>query len=218
MSATVVEYRAVRSPARWLAAALVPIGPAAVAVLRYVLPYNTTDDSATVVAKVLAAPDRQSLVLWLGFIAILTLVPGALWVGRLSHAKAPRLTTVALVLLVPGYLALPWLGASDLLVWMGARAGVDPATLTRLLDTIHPTSDLAGLLFVAGHVIGTVLLGLALWVSGAVPRWAAVLIMVSQPLHAVAAIVLVSHPLDLAAWGMQAVGFAAAAVVLAGRR
>lgn len=215
MTATVVESTAVRSPARWFAAALIPVGPAAVALLRYVLPYNTTDDSATVVAKVLADPGRQSLVLWLSLVAILALVPGALWVGRLSRSRAPRLTMVALVLLIPGYLALPWLGASDLLVWMGSQAEVDPATLTRLVDAIHPTSDLAGVLFVAGHVLGTVLLGIALWVGGAIPRWAAVLIIVSQPLHAIAAVVLASHPLDLAAWGMQAVGFAAAAVIYA---
>jgi hypothetical protein len=37
---------------------------------------------------------------------------------------------------------------------------------------------------------------------------------VSQPLHLVAAVVIVSHPLDLAAWGMQAVGFGAAAYVM----
>jgi hypothetical protein len=212
MTATAVEYTPVRTPSRWLAAALIPIGPAAVAVLRYVLPYDTVDNSATVVAKVLAAPDRQSLVLWLGFIAILTLVPGALCVGRLARPGTPRLTTTALLLLIPGYLALPWLGASDLLVWMGARAGVDPAVLTRLLDTTHPTSDVAGLFFVAGHVLGTILLGLALWLSRAVPRWAAVLVMGSQPVHFVAAVVIVSHPLDLVGWGMQAVGFACCAV------
>jgi hypothetical protein len=205
-----------RSPARLLAALVIPIGPAAVAVLRYVLPYNTTDDNATVVEKVLAAPGRQSLVLWLGFVAILTLVPGAIWVGRLTSARAPRLTMVALSLLVPGYLALAWLAATDLLVWMGADAGLDAGTLTRLLGAVHPTSDIAGALFVAGHVLGTVLLGLAMWVSGAVPRWAAVLTIVSQPLHFVAAVVLASHPLDLAAWGMQAVGFAAAAYFFVG--
>lgn len=208
MIATAVESTRARMPGRWLAAALIPIGPAAVAVLRYVLPYDTVDNSATVVAKVLAAPDRQSLVLWLGFIAILTLVPAVFWVGRLARPGAPRLTTVALLLLIPGYLALPWQAATDLMVWMGARAGIDASTLTRLLDSTHPTSDVAGVFFVAGHVFGTVLLGLALCASRAVPRWAAVLIMVSQPVHALAAIVIVSHPLDLAGWGMQAVGFA----------
>lgn len=204
------------SPARWLAALLIPIGPAAVGLLRYVLPYNTTDDNATVVEKVLAEPGRQSLVLWLGLVATLTLVPGAIWVGRLTAGRAPRLTAVALVLLVPGYLALTWLAASDLLIWMGADAGVDAATLTRLAGAVHPTSDIAGALFVAGHVIGTVLLGLAMWVSQAVPRWAAVLTIVSQPLHFVAAVIVVNHPLDLAAWGLQAVGFGVAAYFFVG--
>jgi hypothetical protein len=203
------------SPARWLAALVIPIGPAAVALLRYVLPYNTTDDNTTIVAKVLEEPDRQSLVLWLGFVAILTLVPGAIWVGRLTARRAPRLTAVALLLLIPGYLALAWLAASDLLIWTGADAGLDAATLTRLAGTAHPTSDIAEVLFVAGHVIGTVLLGLAMWRSHAVPRWAAVLTIASQPLHFVAAVIVVNHPLDLAAWGMQAVGFGAAAYTIA---
>jgi hypothetical protein len=206
-----------RSPARWLAALIIPIGPAAIALLRYVLPYNTTDDEATIVAKVLANPDRQSLVLWLGFVAILTLVPGVIWVGRLTSTQAPRLTAVALVLLVPGYLALPWIATSDLITWMGADIGLDAETLTRLTGAVHPTTDIAGLLFVGGHVIGTVLLGLAMWAGKAVPRWAAVLTMISQPLHIVAAVIVTSHPLDLAAWGMQAVGFAVAAYVFCSR-
>lgn len=200
-----------RSPARWLAALIIPIGPAAVALLRYVLPYNTTDSEATMVEKILLDPGRQSLVLWLGFLAIITLVPGAVWVGRLVSPGAPRLTAVALVLLVPGYLALPWTATSDLIMWMGAHSGMDAGTLTRLSGAIHPTVDVAGLLFVAGHVLGTVLLGLAMWVGKTVPRWAAVLTMISQPLHVVAAVIVVSHPLDLAAWGLQAIAFAVAA-------
>jgi hypothetical protein len=41
--------------------------------------------------------------------------------------------------------------------------------------------------------------------------------MISQPLHIVAAVIVTSHPLDLAAWGMQAVGFAVAAYVFGSR-
>jgi hypothetical protein len=67
-------------------------------------------------------------------------------------------------------------------------------------------------------VLGTVLLGLAMWASPAVPRWAAILTIISQPLHFAAAVILVNHPLDLAAWTMQAVGFAAVAYLLATER
>lgn len=83
--------------------------------------------------------------------------------------------------------------------------------MTQILAVTHPALDVAVGIFLIGHVVGTILLGSALWRSRAVPRWAALLTIVSQPLHIVAAVVLVSHPLDLAAWAMQAVGFTAAA-------
>lgn len=203
-----------RHGTRWLAALLLPVGPAAVAVLRFVLPYHTTDDPATVVGKVAAHPGAQSAVLWLGLVATLTLVPAVLWVGRLTRRCAPRVTAAALLLLVPGYLSLTWLIGGDLLLWAGVHGGVDAATLTRLYGASHPTSGVAEVLFVLGHVVGTVLLGVALWRSNSVPRWAALITVASQPLHFVAAIVLASPPLDLAAWGMNSVGFAVAAAAI----
>lgn len=196
-----------------LSALLLPVGPAAVAVLRFVLPYDTVDDSASMVEKVAAAPDRQSLVLWLAFVAALTLVPAVVWVGRVTRKRAPRLTAAALILLVPGYLALAWMSSSDALLWVGVREGLDSATLTGLYDAAHPTTALAETVFVAGHLIGTVVLGIALWRSAVVPRWAAAAVAVSQPLHLVA-VILSNHPLDLVAWGLQAVGFAAVSAVL----
>jgi len=62
---------------------------------------------------------------------------------------------------------------------------------------------------VFGHLIGTIILGLALWRSGAVPSWAAILLAVSQPIH-LASVMLGNRPLDLVGWGGTAVGFAAA--------
>jgi hypothetical protein len=203
-----------RRNSRWLAAMLIPIGPTAIAVLRYVLPYLTADDPPTVVQNVMARPGQQSLVLWLGFVAVLTLVPAVLWVGRLTRRRAPLLSAAALLLLVPGYLSLGWLAGSDVLLWIGARQGVDPGTLVRMYEAAHPTSNIAAGLFVVGHVVGTVLLGVAMWRSRTVPRWAALMTVASQPLHFVAAVIVASPPLDLIAWGMNAVGFAAAAVAV----
>jgi len=57
------------------------------------------------------------------------------------------------------------------------------------------------------------LLGIALWRSAAVPRWAAAAVAVSQPIH-LTAVLLSNHPLDLVGWGLQAVGFAAVSAVL----
>jgi hypothetical protein len=200
----------VRPVSRWLAALILPIGPAAIALLRFLLPYNTTDDNTTIAEKVLADLGRGSLVAWLAFVGILTLVPAAYSVGRLTKRSAPWLTAIALLLLVPGYLSLPWLaGSSDLFIWSAGEAGLDVGRITGVLESPHPSVDVAATIFVAGHVLGTILLGVAMWKSRIVGRWAAVATMVSQPIHFVAAVILSSHTLDLIGWGLQAVGFAA---------
>lgn len=199
-----------RGITRWAAAILLPIGPAAVAVLRYVLPYDTVDDTSTMAAKVIAEPGRASVVLWVGLLAILTLVPAAYAVGRLTRRRAPKLTLVALALLIPGYLALGWLAGGDQLLWAGADAGMNAGDVTRIAGAVHPTGEIAGVFFVLGHVVGTVLLGAAMWRSRVVARWAAVAVMASQPVHIVAAVIVPNHTLDLFGWGLQAAGFAAA--------
>jgi len=201
--------------ARWLAALVLPIGPAAVAVLRFVLPYNTVDDPATIAAKVIARPGAESLVTWLGLVATVTLVPAVLWIAGRTRRGAPGLTVAATLLLVPAYLVLGWIVASDLLLWSGARSGLDARTLAALYGHSHPAAATADVIFVVGHVLGTVLLGLAMWRSRTCARWGAVATVVAQPLHFVAAVIVASHPLDLAAWGLNAIGFAAAGLAIA---
>ena len=210
----VLDRPATVTPVRLAGAALALTGPAAIALLRLLMPYDTADTLAAIAAKVVADHGDKSLLLWLGFVGVLTLVPGLVLVVRPLWFGARRLTTVSLLLLVPAYLSLGWVTAADLLLWTGAREGLDVATITRLYQATHPTADVAIALFVAGHVLGTVLLGIAMFRSGAVPRWAAVLTVVSQPVHFIAAVIITSHPLDFAAWTMNAIGFAASALAL----
>ncbi|GAA1576908.1 hypothetical protein GCM10009789_33080 [Kribbella sancticallisti] len=190
-------------------ALLLPIGPAAIAVLRYVLPYDTTDDTTAMTARAMAEQGRMSAVLWLGLLAILTLVPATYVVGRFTKPGAPRLTVIAMLLLVPGYLALSWLAAADQFVWSGAQAGLDVDTVVRLSESMHPTNDVAAGVYVLGHVVGTILLGVAMWRARVVAKWAAVAVIVSQPIHFVSAVIVPNHTLDLFGWGLQAAGFAA---------
>jgi hypothetical protein len=199
----------------WAAAALLPVGPAAIAVLRLVLPYYQESDSAGMVAAVEAHPGRQGAVLWLAYVGILTLVPGLIVAARICRDGAPRLTTWALALSVPGYLSLGMFVGSDHLLWSASEAGLSGADSTALLDAGHPSIDVALGVFVLGHVVGTVLLGLALVRSRRVPAWAGWAVAVSQPLHFVATVVLGSPQVDFAAWSLTAIGMAvvAAAVV-----
>ena len=104
---------------------------------------------------------------------------------------------------------MPWTASSDLFTWSAGTAGLDPASIAKAVDVTHGSMNLAGAVFVVGHVVGTVLLGIAMWRSQIVARWAAVAVMVSQPIHFVAAIIVPNHTLDLFGWGLQAAGFAA---------
>ena len=216
MHSAVTEVR--RADVRWrgrtAAALLLPVGASAVAVLRFVLPYQTADSSTDVVRDVAAHQSAMSAVVWLGFIASLTLVPAVFAAGKVARSGAPRLTAVALALLVPAYLSLAWLSASDAALLFSVKNGLPTDVAAESYDSLHPVVLVAGVIFVVGHVLGTVLLGIAFWRGRTIHPVAALAVLVSQPLHFVAAIILGSHWLDLFAWGLNAAGFAAVAVVV----
>jgi hypothetical protein len=194
--------------------ALAATGPLAVAVLRGVLPYDTDDDALTAAAKVAADPGAQSAVLWCAYLALLTLPLGVLIVARVAVRARPVLGAVAGAVAWLGFASLPITAAVDQVPLAAPTAGLDPAGTAALVDAVaaHPTQSLALAVFVAGHIVGTVLLGVAIW--SVVPRWAAVALVVSQPLHLLFAVAVVNHPLDAVSWALTAVGFAAAARVL----
>ena len=80
---------------RILAAILMPLGPAAAAVTRYVIPPEPVG------AAVTADPGSQRLVLAMGVVITFTIVPGALAALRLLRRRAPRLTLWTGAFLVP---------------------------------------------------------------------------------------------------------------------
>lgn len=202
------------SPA-WRRTALIvtPIGPLAIAALRWLLPYDTTDEPATVIAKVASHPGAQSAVLWLSLLALLTLPLGILVVGAVAVRVRPVLGTVAAVLAWFAFATLPFLVGPDQIALAGVEAGLPNATTAALLtaSVVHPVSTAATVLWVAGHILGLVLLGVALW--GAVPWWAVTALIVSQPLHFVVAVIAPNHVLDGLAWLLTTVGFAVTAAV-----
>ena len=139
---------------------------------------------------------------------MLTLVPGVIAAAGLCRAAAPRLTTWALALAVPGYLALAVMLATDQVLWSAQQAGLSTAQTADLLSAAHPTIGISMGIFVIGHVVGTVLLGIALVRSGRVPAWVGWVTAVSQPLHFVATVFLGSPQVDFIAWSLTTVGMA----------
>ncbi len=206
----------VRRVWQWLLGLTAPLAAVAIAVLRFALPYDTPDGTDEAYAGMIAAPTFTSAQMWFGLLTpvVLSGVLAVLWVVR---RRVPMLATVAAVLTVPGYLALLAADSvSPVLVDLVAHGQLDADAARPIALAVQamPQADAAISAFVLGHLLGTILLGIALWRSRALPAWVGILLAVSQPVHLVAAMTG-NHPLDLAAWGATALcmGLAGAAVV-----
>ena len=197
---------------RVLAAVVLPLGPLLITLARGLMPYWTSDDRAVVVATSLAQPGRLDALLWLGFLAVPLLLLGVLAIGYLTRRGAPVLATVGTMLTFAAFAGIGALGSTDAVTLAGSEVGLDPATLERLLLAIenHPVNGLGVGLFVIGHILGLVLLGIALRRARVVPLWVAVATAVSQPVHFVSAVLIPSRLLDVVlGWGLTTVAFAA---------
>lgn len=195
---------------------LLPLGPLFVAALRVTMPGYTASNGTETARAALAHPDRQTAIIWLGLAAMLTLVPG-IYAAR-PFLPATRLRTWAVGLIVAGYLCLPVLVTGDLLAWLGADQHLDPAVTGRLIDGVHPAFSLGLGVFVVGHVVGTVLLGVACLRSGLLPAGLCWALIVSQPLHFVTTVFLGLPWVDFVAWSLTAAGMAAIAATMSRSR
>lgn len=210
--------RDLRRVSRAFAAILMPLGPLSVAILRFVLPYNTTDSPQGAVDKIAAHPAAERLVLWLTVLATVTLVPGALAAIKLARRRAPILSAMSALLLIPAYLSMYGVVLVDEVgITAASHNGAGVITVGQIAKLVNdlPTTTVLSALFVAGHVTGSILLALALRRSRYVGRLGCWILGISQPVHVVAAIIG-NHPLDLIGWLLTALGmaFAARAITL----
>jgi Domain of unknown function (DUF4386) len=184
-----------------------------VAISRFLLPFDMSDSPEMIFEKLVAHPGFIMATVWIGLVLAPTCIAGVVAVGWLSRRRVPILTTIGLILAVIGYTCLAIGNSFGELstALVGSHPEVDRATAYALGSGLEmgPVSSVTGTLFVFGHLIGTIILGLALWRSRAVPSWAALLLAVSQPIH-LASVLLGNRPLDLIGWGGTALGFAAA--------
>jgi hypothetical protein len=180
------------------------------------VPYRAADDSAAIAAKVAGHPNAETVVLWLTLVAMLTVVPAVIAVGLLAARHARRLGTWGMALAVAGFSLLFATTAIDFTALAGAQSEVGLDATTRILDEMSnsPTQLVASVVFVAGHVTGVILVGVALLRGRVISAWAAWALIASQPLHVVFAVVVPSNALDTAAWALTTIGFAAAAAAI----
>jgi hypothetical protein len=127
---------------------------------------------------------------------------------RLSVRGAPVLSGMGCVLALAGWEAVAFIWAGDALMYELAARGGSPVVWSHF--AANPAIRIMTLVFVVGHLAGTALLGIALWRVRAVQLWAAAAIVVGDFGH-LAAHAIGSRGLDVAAWGLLAVGCAVAA-------
>jgi hypothetical protein len=189
------------------AALILPLGPLAITLLRLCLPSFTAGDSRTTIAETAAAPGRAAAVVWLSLVLVFTLIPGVLAAGRLVQRRAPVLALLAVGLLVPGFAALLFASGDPMI--LALSGGAVPADAgARVLDAFaaEPAIGIAMGVFIAGHIVGMVLLGVAFLRARVMPAVVAAGVIVSQPLH-LASVITGIRPLDGVAWGLTTLGF-----------
>jgi len=199
-------------------AVVAPLAPLCQGLGYLLSPAGNSDDPLTILGAVAGQPGLTAALGWLSLVIGLTLVPGVIATGLAALPRAPRLATAALLVAVPGWAAGLLLPTAEPVAAALLAAGVPNPEAVRLLGQLtsmdSPAAGVAVLIFVAGHVIGTVLLGLALYRARAVPRPIAVLLALAQPLHFVAFVVLQNTYLDITAAWLTAIGFGVAAASL----
>ncbi|MGW2765927.1 hypothetical protein [Streptomyces sp. NPDC001275] len=203
---------------RVLLAVTAPVAALIVTVGRYLLPYDTlSDQPRQIFDKLVAATGYQAVAVWTGAIGPVLACSGVVAVVWVTRRRAPVLTTAAVLVAFPGYTALfASRGYVDILTHaVGTRHGLDRETAFELAAGLQDGfwSDVLSGVFVIGHLLGTVLLGLALWRARVVPVWLAVGLTVAQPIH-LASVLSGVRELDLVGWGLTAVGFVAAGRLL----
>ncbi|MFN0091409.1 MAG: hypothetical protein ACKVWR_14260 [Acidimicrobiales bacterium] len=204
-------------PTRWLRAALAvtaPLGALAIAASRLIAPYEPDASAATMLQEISAHTGSADALAWLRLVATLFLLPGVVVTGLVALRRAPRLATAALFIGVPAWSAALAFPDTDGLAQAIGATGADPADGARLLDHLSSftgsAASAAVALFVFGHLVATVIAGIALVRARVTPRLVAVGLAISQPAHFVAFVVLGSRVLDAAAYGLTALGFGAA--------
>ena len=154
----------------------------------------------------------------LGYLGLLTAVPAFLAAARLCRRRRPALTMMALVVNHAAFLGAFVISAIDNLYLVGGLLPPDQRDAAAAVIDRMQSTGLAGLstdLFVFGHIVGAILMGLALRGSIATIGWMAMLL--TTPTHVVAVVVLQMPGVDMVAWLLMAVGFGycAAAIIKA---
>ncbi len=178
------------------------------------------DDSTGAHALALAAASPAPLraAIFAAMLGSILMVPATIGAMRLIGHRAARLRLVGGVLVAAGYICYFAINLSSVTTLAMVDHGGTLTEYAAVLDASQqdPLAIWVFLLFVLGNLVGTLLLGLALWRSRCVPVWAAAAVLAWPPLHVVG-LVVGSEWFEVVGAIAQAIGFATVGARLLGQ-
>lgn len=205
------------SVSRWIAtagAACLVAGPVGQFVQYLVSPIDEGGSAYAQVAQAAAHLARMRWAIPLDLF-ILLIAPAALYAGSLAGARVSKLAAAGAGLVFASWLGAGYLLGTDILLYLAATAP-DQTAAAAVVDGYlsYPLVQGVVLAYLMGHVVGFLLLGVALWRVRAVPRWTASAVAV-WPFLEVAGEAGGVRVLAAAGFAMLAVGFGACAIAVA---
>ncbi len=151
------------------------LGGSAFQLAQYVVsPMKEADDASKQVSAALA---HQTAMSWAQVldVPLLLLIPAVLFAGGVAGFGRTRLATAGTVIAFVSVLGAGYLLAQDVVVAAAAHA-TDHDAATKVVKAFeHGTAvNIVLVIYLLGHLVGFILLGIALMRSGRVPVWAGV--------------------------------------------
>ena len=204
--------RDLRTLRRGAFAISIVLGPLAVGVVRATIPLPSSSGAQAAIAAMAANPSMARVELTAGVIATLFLPFAIVGLTRLVVRRAPVLALLGGSLALVGWAMVPMLVTSDAVTYEMARLGANQAQFAALWEQLNGNFAVNTLftVFLVGHELGTLLLGIGLARARVVPLWAAAAVVIGIVLHPVS-FVVGNRLVDILAYALVTVGCAAAA-------
>ncbi|QBD82971.1 hypothetical protein EPA93_46225 [Ktedonosporobacter rubrisoli] len=201
-----------RTLRRILTAISMVLAPLAVGIVRATVPLASSSDGQSAITAAAANLSLAFVELVAGVVASLLLPFAIMGLTRLVMRRAPILALLGGGLALVGWAQIPSLMTSDAVTYEMARMGANSAQFATLWGQFNGNIAVSVLFFVflIGHELGTLLLGIGLARARVVPLWAAVFVIIGIVLHPVS-VAVDSRLIDILAYGLVTVGCVVAA-------
>lgn len=140
--------------------------------------------------------------------------PATLALMHVLNPRSPKLTAIGGALHLLGWIAIVGVVMGDVIAVQMASGGTLSPETEQLYQRIMSSAPVIALNIIATlHVVGGTILGIALWRTRVVPRWAAVAATLAQPIHLVSNIAGLFW-IDVTTWIALAAAFGSVAAVV----